>query len=1290
MKQSHTLPVAIVGVGALFPGSNDPGRFWQNILEGRDLIGDVPPERWRVDDFYDPDQTIPGKTYAKRGAFLDAVPFDPLHFGVPPTVVPKTDTSQLLALIVAQQVLDDAANGQFADLDRERMSVILGVTAGQELMNEMASSLQRPIWQKALREAGLPEDEVQDACDRIYAHFVKWEESTFPGLLGNVVAGRIANRFDLGGTNCVTDAACASAFSAMHMAINELYLGDSDVVIAGGVDTFNDIFMYMCFSKTPALSATGDCRPFSDQADGTLLGEGMAMFALKRLEDAERDGDHIYAVVQGVGSSSDGRSKSIYAPLSSGQAKALTRAYEHAGYGAETVELLEAHGTGTKAGDVAEFGGLREVFDATGRADRQWCALGSVKSQVGHTKAAAGAAGLFKAVMALHHKVLPPTLKVDRPNPKLSIEESPFYLSTYSRPWIRGADHPRRAGISAFGFGGSNFHVTVEEYGGEHQANRFVPWNAQLLLASGSADEVAQQCRGWIDELADGRPLSSIARESHSKFDSNAAGRLAIVCDRDQARQRLTQAIDLVTNQPERAASLPTGIEWGVGETTGEVAFLFPGQGSQRLEMGADLAMAFNEARKVWDELSTEALEGTTRLCDVVFPPPAFDEDTRSERNERLTATEWAQPALGVSSLATLAVLRAAGVDATHFGGHSFGEVTALAAAGVVSAADAMRIARKRGELMAEAAANTPGAMTAVQAPPDRVQEVLDQCGADVVIANENGPRQTVISGPVDGIEVAEAALTDARIAVKRLRVATAFHSPVVADSTAPFRTFLDGMSFGEPNGTVWSNAKAEPYDGDVVETLSSAIAQPVRFATELQAMAEAGATTFIEVGPGSILTRIASRILSDAVVVATDSRDRDGVTQLWHTFATLAARGVEFDLSPLWKPFGWAADPRDADEPKMTIPVAGGNVGKPYPPADPAELPAPNPPRPAPVAAPRTPTMSQNDDSNRSNPQPAPAAPQTTGSPDAWLQVFQDGQRQLAEAHSAYQRAMAESHVAFLKAVETSQASLASMLSGQPVSMPQPTQPAQPAPQFTQPAPQAPPVAPRQPVQAASPVAPAPVPQAPAAPAPVQTQQPAAKAAPAPSGDLESVLLAAVADKTGYPAEMLTMDMKLEADLGIDSIKRVEILSAVNEALPELPEVDGTRMAELNTLGEIHEFMQSEMGAPAPVATAPVAKPKAVAAPASDDGDLETVLLASVADKTGYPAEMLTMEMKLEADLGIDSIKRVEILSAVNEALPELPEVDAASMAELTTLGEILGFMQDASGEKKKPAAAE
>ncbi len=426
-----------------------------------------------------------------RGAFLPDIDFAPMDFGIPPNAAPATDTAQLLALKVAQRVLEDVAGGDISQLDRERVSVILGTAGGTEMANYMSAGLHRPVWERALRAAGLSEREMTAFSEKVASCYTPWQENTFPGLLGNVVAGRIANRFDLGGTNCVIDAACASSLAALEAGLNELYLGKSDMVITGGVDAINDILMFMCFAKVTALSPTGDCRPFSDQSDGTMLGEGLAMLALKRLDDAERDGDRIYAVIRGIGTSSDGRAKSIYAPSAAGQAKALRRAYEAAGYGPETVGLVEAHGTGTKAGDIAEFSALREVFDASGRADRQWCALGSVKSQVGHTKGAAGACGLFKTVMALHHKSLPPTIKVDRPNPALEIEQSPFYLSTQTKPWIADNGLPRRASVSSFGFGGTNFHVTVEEYtGAGKRAWRYRSWDSELVVlgAASAAD----------------------------------------------------------------------------------------------------------------------------------------------------------------------------------------------------------------------------------------------------------------------------------------------------------------------------------------------------------------------------------------------------------------------------------------------------------------------------------------------------------------------------------------------------------------------------------------------------------------------------------------------------------------------------------------------------------------------------------------------------------------------------------------------------------------------------------
>ena len=299
------MKIAVIGMGCLFPRAQGLRDFWKNVRTGVDAIAEVPASHWNPDDYFDGDPSKPDKTYCRRGGFLSAYPFDPMEFGIPPSALEATDTSQLLGLVVAKQALADAGYTQGrASWNRDKTSVILGVTGTLELVIPLGARLGHPHWKKALREAGIADDKVAEISARIADAYVPWQEASFPGLLGNVVAGRIANRLDLGGTNCVVDAACASSLSALHLATLELESKRAEIVVTGGVDTFNDIFMYMCFSKTPALSPTGDAKPFDESADGTILGEGIGMVVLKRLEDAERDGDRVYCVIRGIGSSS--------------------------------------------------------------------------------------------------------------------------------------------------------------------------------------------------------------------------------------------------------------------------------------------------------------------------------------------------------------------------------------------------------------------------------------------------------------------------------------------------------------------------------------------------------------------------------------------------------------------------------------------------------------------------------------------------------------------------------------------------------------------------------------------------------------------------------------------------------------------------------------------------------------------------------------------------------------------------------------------------------------------------
>ncbi|MFC9970912.1 SDR family NAD(P)-dependent oxidoreductase [Spirillospora sp. NPDC127200] len=1246
-------PVAVVGASALMPGSRDVEGFWRTVVDGDDLVRDVPPSHWLLSDHHDPDPAAPDRTYGTRGAFLDPVPFDPLAYGMPPAALPATDTTQLLTLIAAGRLLGDLERGSPGGLDRERVSVILGL-APLELLTSLANRTQRPVWTKALRESGLPESQVQQVCDRIADHYVPWTEASFPGLLSNVVAGRVANRFDLHGSNFVTDAACAGSLAAVATAVNELALGQADLVITGGADTLNDIVMYMCFSKTPALSRTGDCRPFSADSDGTILGEGVILFALKRLADAERDGDQIYAVLRGMGSSSDGRGTAVYAPVPAGQARALRRAYEAAGYGPDTVELLEAHGTGTLAGDAAECAALREVFTASGRTDPGWCALGSVKSQVGHTKSTAGAAGLLKVVLALHHRVLPPTIKVSRPNPKLGLDDGPLYLNTEARPWVRDSAHPRRASVSSFGFGGSNFHATLEEYTGTapQAGRRLRAAPSELIpLSAPTADDLVALCRQSTD---DDVPLATLARDAQQGFDPSADTRLTLVAtDRADYDTRLRQAAERIAARPDEPFDLPGGVHYRTGPApTGEIAFLFPGQGSQYTGMGAGLAMHLPTAQEVWDRGADVDL-GDAPLHRVVFPPPAFTDEERAAQEERLTATQWAQPALAAHSAALLAVLRDLEVRPDCLAGHSLGELVALHAAGSLDLAALLRLARRRGELMAAATAE-PGGMLSVRAGWTDVVAAIEAAAVPELWAvNQNAPEQTVVAGRRDALERFAQILADDGVRSRPLAVSAAFHSPLVAEAAGPLRDLLTGLDLAAPALDVYGNADAEPYPCDpdrVRDRIAEQLAAPVRFAAQIEAMYERGVRTFVEVGPGSVLTGLVTANLGgrDHLAAALDRRGRHGLTALHEGLALLAAHGVPLRLEALWDRYAPRPEPAPPAS-AATVMICGANYGKPYPPpGGEAALPPPNPepldqepsppgqlhqerpptgpdPYPSPPERPEVtthPVQAGHQTPAEPLPRPdEPAPPAQNGhvrpvqADGAWLQTIQEIQRQTAEVQTAYHQFMAQSQLAFLATAEACLTGLenghippAGQSGGAPANGgrshgPLALPPAQPTNGTLMPY---------------APLSPAPAPPAAMPPA----AMPPAPMAPAP-----------MASATMAPAPM--------------------------PAAPMAPPV--------------------EPAAPVPP---PASAPAAESEPpqAADGPDLGTLVIEVVAEKTGYPAEILTPDMHLEGDLGIDSIKRVEILSAVRGRAPDLPEVDAAELARLQTLGEVVARLDGAA----------
>jgi polyketide-type polyunsaturated fatty acid synthase PfaA len=925
-------PVAIIGMGCLFPKSTGLQEYWKLLYHGRDAITEVPESHWSPADYYDTDPKTPDHVYCKRGGFLEPVSFDPSEFGIPPSSLEATDTSQLLGLLAARMALEDCGYGKDRDFDRDRTSVIIGVTGTQELVIPLSSRLGYPRWRKALEDSAIPPAKTEEIIQKISDSYIPWQENSFPGLLGNVVAGRISNRLDLRGTNCVVDAACASSFSAIHLASLELMSGRSDMVVTGGVDTLNDIFMHMCFSKTHTLSATGDARPFSKDADGTVLGEGIGILVLKRLESAQKDGNRIYAVIKGLGASSDGKSQSIYSPSIEGQIRALRAAYKNADINPATVGLIEAHGTGTRVGDKVEFKALNRIFEESG-ANGNKCALGSVKSMIGHTKASSGAAGLIKAALGLYHKVLPPTLKAEVADPELDIENSHFYLNSATRPWFAGNGHPRRAGVSAFGFGGSNFHIVLEEY---LSAKTEISWDGNIEIIAFSAarkNDLIRSVKVYQDEIVNGLSDDQFrirAAESRKNFSTEDAYRLLIVQEQDfKNSDSFKRALDALNSTDGRDSLNLENIYIGGPEKAGKLAFVFPGQGSQYLGMGRDFVCTFPQAMKILEN-ANKKLKSQGLLTDLIYPPPAHSTAEQQRQEKALQRTDVAQPAIGAVSLAMLKILQEFAIKPDATCGHSFGELTALCAAGWIDEQDLTALSATRGRLMAAAADNRDvpeGAMLAVQAPLIEIETLIENSSQKIVIANRNSPNQGVLSGTASAIIDIEKICKKKKINAVRLPVSTAFHSELVKDAARPFADALKKVPINPTAVKTFSNTTGEAYPTDPDKArslLGSHLVRPVNFVKEIENLFHSGVRTFVEIGPKSILTGLISTILQnrdfEAVALDASIGKSHGIADLAKSLCRLAAIGHPLALTEWERPLSSVRKPR------MNVLLSGTN----------------------------------------------------------------------------------------------------------------------------------------------------------------------------------------------------------------------------------------------------------------------------------------------------------------------------------------------------------------------------
>ncbi|MFI9075181.1 SDR family NAD(P)-dependent oxidoreductase [Streptomyces sioyaensis] len=1079
------LDIAVVGMSCMFPDAPDLASYWANVVGGVDAVREVSSERWDPAVYYAP-QADGGHTDSKWGGFLPDIPFDPFRYGIPPSSLGSIEPVQLLSLEAARLALEDAGYGE-RDFDRSRAAVVFGAEAGSDLSNAAALRSLLPAY-------------VSRLPPELDAQLPRLTEDSFPGMLANVISGRIANRLDLRGMNYTVDAACASSLAAVDVACKELSAGTSDLVLCGGADLHNGINDYLLFSSVRALSPTGRSRPFDSAADGIALGEGVACLVLKRLTDAERDGDRIYAVIKGVGSASDGKSLGLTAPRAEGQRAALERAYRNAGVSPTEVGLIEAHGTGTVVGDRTELSALTELFTQAGAAPGS-CALGSVKSQIGHTKCAAGLAGLIKTAMALRTGVKPPTRQLEQPNPAWDQESSPFAFHTSARPWAaRPAE--RVAGVSAFGFGGTNFHVVLRAHDeGPPPVQGLDSWPAELFVFRGADREDANRAIQELLDLAeknerDGRPwrLRDFAVTASRRCDASRhpAQSAVVAGDLDELAVLLRRA--RAGEHDPAAGVFAVGADDGSDDRgpDAKVAFLFPGQGSQRPDMLADLFVAFPEAQRY--------LQLGREWAEDLYPPHAFDPAVAAGQRARVTDTTVAQPVLGMVGLAAYDLFSRAGVVPDMVAGHSYGELVALCAAGALDPATLLELSARRAEAIVSAAGTDPGAMAAVSAGLADVSRQLDAAGlADrVVIANHNAPEQVVISGPGDAVATAVERLRAHGYGAKTLPVACAFHSPVVAGAGERFAEALAKAPVRAPQTPVWANRTASVYaprPEDVRTELAAQIGAPVRFTEQIEQMYRAGARIFVGVGPGSTLTSLVSAILRDRPhsTVGSETAGSRGVRGFLGALAQLAVAGVRVRTGWLFQGRR-ATDLRHATPPERPGWTVNGHLVRTR---DGSPLPGSLKP------ARRIQEMLVT----------TPDPHEATVSPDRMVSEFLRTSREIVAAQR-------DVLLTYFGAAPGTPA-LAPPAPQTPVhQVPVPVAPVTSTPVLGDPGPLAP------------------APEAAAPPA----QEAPTTAAPLTEDDVLQTILGLISERTGYPVDMIEPDLDLEADLSVDSIKRIEI----------------------------------------------------------------------------------------------------------------------------------------------------
>ena len=1184
--------VAIIGMACTYPGARNLGEFWTNIVNGVDCIGDVPPQRWDTSVFYEPNATTDDRIYCKRGGYIgNSFVFNPLQFGTMPRAVEGAEPDQFLVLRTVHEAMEDAGYID-RDIDGENATFFLG--RGNYLGAGLANLLQRGLMTQQTLDIikSLHPEYSREQLDELKAELRSglstFSAETAPGLIPNITTGRVANRFDFMGPTFTLDAACASSLIATELAVLDLLTHRSDLALAGGVHIFTDVPFLMVFTKLGALSRTEMIRPFDKNCDGTMPGEGVGILVMKRLADAQRDDDRIYAIIKGVGSSSDGKAMSVTAPRVEGEELAVRRAYEMSGVSPDTITLIEAHGTGTPIGDQTELEAMHRVFGGRGDGEPT-IALGSIKSMIGHAMPAAGAAALIKTALAVYHRVLPPTLNCQSPHELLSNGSSPLYLNTETRPWIGGGSHPVRAGVSAFGFGGVNAHIVLEEPDraeADRQPTLLRELDSEVCILSGDTREALLSETQRIREYAQ-RAVGVALRDIAYTLNRSAEGstfRLAVVATSvDDLADKLVQAAERLSDAGCTKIKDRRGIYFfgPASQCEGKIAFLFPGEGSQYVNMLAGLCPHFPQVRACFDDADRAVQSSGRRPPSAdIFPPPSFDDDALASAEKRLWQIERATEAVLTADGAMFTVLDSLGVKPDVIAGHSAGEWAAMVASGIFQLDEFLGSLPRLDEMYRQVAANTDipkRVMLAVGADRETVARLAKDIHRTVHIANDNCPHQVVIVVEPKDADAVEEHLRREGVFVERLPYDRGYHTPSFTYICDPLRSYFSSLKLSSPTTTLYSCTTAQPFPSDpasILDLAANTFTRPLLFREMIEAMYADGARVFVEVGPRGNLTAFVDDILRGQphLSMATNVQRRSDVTTLNHAIAMLAAWHVPIRFDELYRrrsPKVLTFDPA-ADAPVDEAAVPGVmNVALHYP---------------VMALAQRTREISESDRAEGQHElvtQPAAIAPaakieapvdepptqpnlQPTSLPNSAataMRQHMEVMEQFLSGQEAVMRAyLGTSGTGVTRAGTPIEAAPGIDVASQYETAVTPVEPAESRIIESRP-PQRDAPEPIDPITAteSSPVA-------------------AVDAASTTTSSLTELLLGVVSDRTGYPLEMLDLDLDMEADLGIDSIKRVEILGSLqqlSDASDQVGEIDMEEVAKLKTLRQVIEFLE-------------------------------------------------------------------------------------------------------------------